>query len=115
MKKIITILLLATALTACTSNKIEPPTDNQTEGKQIINTRETKDFVVEEIKDDSVLLSSVTEGEEDIKYMTSLKDLKLNDLKVGEQIRIEWDGVTLTSDPAQFGKIIKAEKLLQGQ
>ena len=37
------------------------------------------------------------------------------DVNIGEQVRIEWDGVIMTSDPAQFGNIIKAEKILTEQ
>ena len=64
----------------------------------------------EEVNEDGVILSSAAEGEENDRYMVTKEELGLDEVNVGEQLKIEWDGVIKTSDPAQFGQIIKAEK-----
>ena len=132
IKKIVPALLLASVLVACGGNKeaekktetktveTEKPAEEQKESTEEEKVEKTptanveKDFVVEEVNDDGVILSSAAEGEENDKFMVTKEKLGL-DVKVGEQVRIEWDGVIMTSDPAQFGNIIKAEKILTEQ
>lgn len=86
------------------------------EDEEVIEeANQVKDFVVEEVNEDGVILSSAAEGEENDRYMVTKEELGLDEVNVGEQLKIEWDGVIKTSDPAQFGKIIKAEKILTAQ
>ena len=86
------------------------------EDEEVIEeANQVKDFVVEEVNEDGVILSSAAEGEENDRYMVTKEELGLDEVNVGEQLKIEWDGVIKTSDPAQFGQIIKAEKILTAQ
>lgn len=102
-----------------TNEETTPGEDAETvpeEDEEVIEeTNWVKDFVVEEVNEDGVILSSAAEGEENDRYMVTKEELGLDEVNVGEQLKIEWDGVIKTSDPAQFGQIIKAEKILTAQ
>lgn len=100
------------------SNEETKPEDNgetEKDEKATDETSQVKDFVVEEVNEEGVILSSAAEGEENDRYMATKEELGLDEVNVGEQLKIEWDGVIKTSDPAQFGHIIKAEKILKAQ
>ena len=121
-KRIVPVLLLASILVACGGNKeVEDKPETKTvetekpaEEQKTPTANVEKDFIVEEVNEDGYILSSAAEGEENDKFMVTKEKLGL-DVNVGEQVRIEWDGVIMTSDPAQFGNIIKAEKILTEQ
>lgn len=121
-KRIVPVLLLASILVACGGNKeVEDKPETKTvetekpaEEQKTPTANVEKDFIVEEVNDTGIILSSAAEGEENDKFMVTKEKLGL-DVNVGEQVRIEWDGVIMTSDPAQFGNIIKAEKILTEQ
>ena len=122
IKRIVPTLLLASVLVACGGNKeVEDKPETKTvetekpaEEQKTPTANVEKDFIVEEVNEDGYILSSAAEGEENDKFMVTKEKLGL-DVNVGEQVRIEWDGVIMTSDPAQFGNIIKAEKILTEQ
>ena len=121
-KRIVPVLLLASILVACGGNKeVEDKPETKTvetekpaEEQKTPTANVEKDFIVEEVNEDGYILSSAAEGEENDKFMVTKEKLGL-DVNIGEQVRIEWDGVIMTSDPAQFGNIIKAEKILTEQ
>lgn len=121
-KRIVPVLLLASILVACGGNKeVEDKPETKTvetekpaEEQKTPTANVEKDFIVEEVNEDGYILSSAAEGEENDKFMVTKEKLGL-DVNVGEQVSIEWDGVIMTSDPAQFGNIIKAEKILTEQ
>lgn len=102
-----------------TNEETTPGEDAETvpeEDEEVIEeANQVKDFVVEEVNEDGVILSSAAEGEENVRYMVTKEELGLDEVNVGEQLKIEWDGVIKKSYPAQFGKIIKAEKILTAQ
>ena len=75
---------------------------------------EKLDFVIESIKGDkeSGFAATIAEvNNEDNKYSISGDDLRDENPQKGDKYTIYWDGVTLESYPAQFGKIFRVEKL----
>lgn len=75
---------------------------------------ESMDFVIENLKGNTeegfaAIVSEV--GNENNKYSIFSDNLRDDNPKVGDQYTIYWDGVTLESYPAQFGKIFRVEKL----
>ena len=76
---------------------------------------ESMDFVIESLEGNSeegfaAILSEV--GNENNKYSIFSDNLRDDNPKVGDQYTIYWDGITLESYPAQFGKIFRVEKLV---
>lgn len=77
---------------------------------------ESMDFVIENLKGNTeegfaAIVSEV--GNENNKYSIFSDNLRDDNPKVGDQYTIYWDGVTLESYPAQFGKIFRVEKLVK--
>lgn len=75
---------------------------------------ESMDFVIENLEGNTdkgftAILSEV--GNENNKYSIFSDNLRDDNPKVGDQYTIYWDGITLESYPAQFGKIFRVEKL----
>lgn len=66
-----------------------------------------KSYVVEKVADDMVTVHEKDNKES--KYNIAKKDFGKADPKVGETYKIETSEEILTSDPAQFAKVIKAE------
>ena len=77
---------------------------------------ESMDFVIESLEGNSeegfaAIVSEV--GNENNKYSIFSDNLRDDNPKVGDQYTIYWDGITLESYPAQFGKIFRVEKLVK--
>lgn len=75
---------------------------------------EKLDFVIESINGDkeSGFVATIAEvNNEYNKYSISGDDLRDDNPQKGDRYTIYWDGVTLESYPAQFGKIFRVEKL----
>ena len=66
-----------------------------------------KSYVVEKVADDMVTVHE--KDNKDSKYNIAKKDFGKANPKVGETYKIETSEEILTSDPAQFAKVIKAE------
>ena len=77
---------------------------------------ESMDFVIENLEGntDKGFAAIVSEvGNENNKYSIFSDNLRDDNPKVGDQYTIYWDGITLESYPAQFGKIFRVEKLVK--
>lgn len=119
MKKIVPVLLLGLALVSCGNKKDEVKPKEVTvsqdssshENENVEVANDVKKFVVKEVNDEGLKLAIDDEGSEDNFFMATFKELGSNDFKVGDKLEIEWDGIIKPSDPAQFGKIIRVEKI----
>ena len=77
---------------------------------------ESMDFVIENLEGntDKGFAAIVSEvGNENNKYSIFSDNLRDDNPKVGDQYTIYWDGITLESYPAQFGKIFRVEKVVK--
>lgn len=77
---------------------------------------ESMNFVIENLEGNneegfSAIVSEI--GNENNKYSIFSDNLRDDNPKVGDQYTIYWDGITLESYPAQFGKIFRVEKLVK--
>lgn len=75
---------------------------------------EKLDFVIEKLEGDkeSGFVATIAEANnEGNKYSIKSDDLRDDNPQKGDKYTIYWDGVTLESYPAQFGKIFRVEKL----
>ena len=77
---------------------------------------ESMDFVIENLKGNTeegfaAIVSEV--GNENNKYSIFSDNLRDENPQKGDKYTIYWDGVTLESYPAQFGKIFRVEKLVK--
>ena len=77
---------------------------------------EKLDFVIEKLQGEkeSGYAATIAEiGNEDNKYSINSDNLRDDNPQKGDKYTIYWDGVTLESYPAQFGKIFRVEKLVK--
>ena len=93
-------------------SKYEKPKNMANE--DLPDNAESMDFVIESLEGNSeegfaAIVSEV--GNENNKYSIFSDNLRDDNPKVGDQYTIYWDGITLESYPAQFGKIFRVEKL----
>ena len=75
---------------------------------------EKLDFVIEKLEGDKErgYAATIAEvGNENNKYSINSDNLRDDNPQKGDKYTIYWDGVTLESYPAQFGKIFRVEKL----
>ena len=75
---------------------------------------EKLDFVIEKLEGDKErgYAATIAEvGNENNKYSINSDNLRDENPQKGDKYTIYWDGVTLESYPAQFGKIFRVEKL----
>ena len=75
---------------------------------------EKLDFVIEKLEGDKErgYVATIAEvGNENNKYSIDSDNLRDENPQKGDKYTIYWDGVTLESYPAQFGKIFRVEKL----
>lgn len=75
---------------------------------------EKLDFVIEKLEGEKErgYVATIAEiGNEDNKYSIDSDNLRDENPQKGDKYTIYWDGVTLESYPAQFGKIFRVEKL----
>ena len=75
---------------------------------------EKLDFVIEKLEGDKErgYEATIAEvGNENNKYSINSDNLRDDNPQKGDKYTIYWDGVTLESYPAQFGKIFRVEKL----
>ena len=77
---------------------------------------EKLDFVIEKLeggKERGYEATIAEIGNEDNKYSINSDNLRDDNPQKGDKYTIYWDGVTLESYPAQFGKIFRVEKLVK--
>ena len=77
---------------------------------------EKLDFIIEKLEGDkkSGYEATIAEvGNKNNKYFINSDNLRDENPQKGDKYTIYWDGVTLESYPAQFGKIFRVEKLVK--
>lgn len=81
--------------------------------KDIPKDAVAKEFVVQEVNNSDPVYQSAVVYEKDNEksiFTINLDKLQDEDVEVGDTYKIYWDGISLESYPAQFGKIYRVEK-----